>query len=102
MERERIGRYASRLQRDFRNALRDLQILQAQRKQREKAEMADAALILKVCEMKNEPFFPADFGFVLRVEQIETDLIREEYLAEAKMAAKFGFNLEKYSAACGI
>jgi hypothetical protein len=92
-ELDLIGRYASRLQRDFRNALKDLQNLQAQRKQREKEEMADAALIAKVCEMKEEPFYPSDFGFVLRLQQIDFHLRREQYLAEANIAAQFGFNL---------
>jgi hypothetical protein len=98
-ELDLIGRYASRLQRDFRNALKDLQTLQAQRKQREKEEMADAALISKVCEMKEEQFYPVDFGFVLRLEQIDVHIRREEYLAKAKVAAQFDFNIENYLAA---
>ena len=51
--------------------------------------------------MKDEPFDPSDFGFVLRAEQIDTHLLREEYLTEARVAANFGFNPEKYSAAVG-
>ena len=61
--------------------------------------MADAALISKVCEMKEEPFYPSDFGFVLRVAQIDIHIRREDYLAKAKVAAKYDFNIEKYLAA---
>ena len=100
-ELDLIGRYASRLQRDFRHALRDLQTMQAQRKHREKEEMADAALISKVCEMKEEPFYPSDFGFVLRGGQIDVHIRRQDYLAKATVAAKFDFNFEKFSAATG-
>lgn len=96
-----IGRYAARLQRDFRAALKDLEILQAQRKQREQQELPDGARIAQVCAMKEEPFEPVDFGFVLRAEQIDEHFLREEYLAAAKIAAKYGFNAEKYNAAVG-
>ena len=100
-EIELISRYASRLQRDYHNALKDLQAMQAQRKQREQQEMKEAIQIKKVCEMENEPFEPARFGFVLRTKQIETQILRERYLEKAAIAAKVRFNRERYREAVG-
>jgi hypothetical protein len=98
-ELDLIGRYASRLQRDYRNALKDLQNLQAQRQQREKDEMRQAAELAKFCKMKKEPYNPADFGFVSRTSQIDIYTRRQEYIEQAAIAAKYDFNLEKYRTA---
>src|SRR5438067_2813594 len=53
-----ISRYASRLHRDYRNALKDLQAMQFQRKQLEQQELADAALIRKFYQMQEIAFTP--------------------------------------------
>src|SRR5207302_10102661 len=100
-EMDLIGRYASRLQRDYRNALKDLQTLQAARKQREQEEMQDAAAIARLYSMHEQPFHPVDLGFVLRTQQIDTYLLREQLLHEAAAASRFDFDLKKYRAASG-
>ena len=94
-----IGRYASRLQRAYRNALKDLQVLQAQRKQHEEKGLSDAAGIAKLCQMKKEPFRPAEFGFVSSTRQIDIYNHRQDYIEQAAIARKFGFNLDRYLAA---
>ena len=96
-----IGRYSSRLQRDYRLALKDLQTLQDQRKQRERDEMAEAALVRKLCEMKGERFNPVEFGFVSQPEQVDRHIRRREYVTSAGVASKFGSDRKKYSAAVG-
>ena len=96
-----ISRYASRLQRDYRNALKDLQSLQAERQQREEQQLHDAALIRKFYQMEEKPFAPAEFGFVLSVRQIDTYDHRRETLAQARIARDHSFNRVKYHAAKG-
>src|ERR1700738_1398617 len=81
-----ISRYASRLQRDYRNALKDLQSLQTQRQQREEQELHNAALIRKFYKMEEKPFTPAEFGFVSSVRQIDTYDHRHDTLAHARIA----------------
>src|SRR5260370_40503229 len=66
-----ISRYSSRLQRDYRNALKDLQSLQSERKQREEQELHDAALILTLYNMEEKTLTQAESGFVSSVRQIE-------------------------------
>lgn len=96
---ELISRYNSRNQRDFRAALKDIQTLQADRKQAAAKEMAEAALVAKVCAMKDEPFHPIDFGFVSRRTEIDVYMLRQDYLEEAQIAGKFAFNFKNYGAA---
>ena len=96
-----ISRYASRLQRDYRNALKDLQSLQAERRQSEEQQLHDAALIRKFYQMEEKPFAPAEFGFVLSVRQIITYDHRRDTLEQARIARDLSFNREKYQAAKG-
>jgi hypothetical protein len=98
-ELDLIGRYASRLQRDYRAALKDLQNLQTQRKQQEQQQMFQAAEVKKFCEMKREPFLPAAFGFVSHPREIDTYITRTAYLDQAAIAHRVNFNIEKYLAA---
>jgi hypothetical protein len=94
-----IGRYASRLQRDYRAAFKDLQTLQTLRKQHEQQQMFHAAEVKKFCEMKQEPFIPAAFGFVSQPQEIDTYITRSEYIEQAAIAHRVNFNIEKYRAA---
>ena len=94
-EIELISRYTSRLQRDFRSALHELQTLRADYAERQKKEMADAIQIKKFCDMQEEPFNPAKFGFVSQAKDIEIQIFKEDYLEQAKIAAKYNFNREK-------
>ena len=96
-----ISRYASRLQRDYRNALKDLQAMQSERRQREEQELAEAALIRKFYQMEEKPFTPVEFGFVLSVRQIDTYNHRRDTIAEALIAREHRFNREDYHEAVG-
>ena len=94
-----IGRYASRLQRDYRAAFKDFESLQTQRKQRDQQQMDRAAEVKKFCEMKKEPFNPAAFGFVSQAPEIDDYITRSEYIEQAAIAHKVNYNIEKYLAA---
>lgn len=94
-----LGRYASRLQRDYRAALADLQRMQKERKQQQEQQMNEAAEVKKFCEMRNEPFHPAAFGFVSQNSEIDAYIIRREYVEQARIAHRVNFNFEKYQAA---
>ena len=67
---DRLSRHTSRINREFPNTLQELQKVQAERKQREKDEVYEAAEIATFCAMNKEPFQPAEFGFVLQTDQI--------------------------------
>src|SRR6267154_1955525 len=64
--------------------------------ERQKREMAEAIQIKKFCDMQEEPFNPAKFGFVSQARDIEIQIFKEDYLEQAKIAAKYNFNREKY------
>ena len=98
-ELDRLSRHSSRLKREYRTTLEELRNLQERRKQRESAELKEAAEVAKFCAMNKEPFVQADFGFDLHTHKIETYMRRSYYLDQAKIAAIYNFNHEKYLAA---
>ena len=98
---DRIGRYASRIQRDYHNILRDIQNVQQQRKAREEAQMEQAAMLQKFFAMKEEEWNPAEFGFVLTLPQIQEHLHLADRLEQAKSAKICGYKLAKYTHAVG-
>jgi hypothetical protein len=50
-------------------------------------------------ELEKIPFNPAEYGFVLNTVQIDSYIHLNERLADAHIAKKVGYNLEKYRAA---
>src|SRR5205823_10109918 len=96
---ERLSRHSSRLKREYRATLEDLQKLQEKRQQREKTDLKEAAQIAKFCQMNKEPFNPSDFGFVLHTHQVDGYIHRTFYLDQAKIAARYDFDQERYLAA---
>ena len=93
---DRLSRHASRLQRDFDRTLEQLEHLQSRRKQREESQLEDAALIQKLCEMKREPHEPAEFGFVLKLAQVQFHMLRDRCLEQAKLAQRAGYDEAKF------
>ena len=49
-----------------------------------KQEVAEAAKLHNLCKSSNQPFIPADFGFVCSICEIEAYLHRSNRLSEAK------------------
>ena len=80
---DRISRYASRIQRDLHSSIKLLQNLQAERKVREQAVLEQAALLQKLFEMKQEPWTPAEFGFVLTTAEIKRHVHLTDHLQQA-------------------
>ena len=94
-EFDRITRYTSRIQREYHAILKDLQMLQAQRKAREQAALEQAARLQKFFAMKGEAFTPAEFGFVLTAAEIEDYTRSAEQRQHSEAAELAGFNIEK-------
>ena len=81
---DRIGRYTSRIQRDLQSSIKLLLSLQSQRKARGQKDMEEAALLHKYFEMKQEPWNPAEFGFVLTTAEIDRNIRLTTYLDQAR------------------
>ena len=81
---DRITRYTSRIQRDLQSNIKLLITLQSQRKAREQNDLEEAALLHKYFEMKQEPWNPSEFGFVLTSAEIERHIRRSSHLERAK------------------
>ncbi|MDQ2946342.1 MAG: hypothetical protein M3Y27_10445, partial [Acidobacteriota bacterium] len=80
---DRISRYASRIQRDLHCSIKLLQNLQSERKIREQAALEQAALLHKFFEMKQEPWTPTEFGFVLTTPEIKRHIFIADHLQQA-------------------
>ena len=66
-----LGMHGQRLNRQFRTTLDQLRAIQAERREREKQDLKDAASLFEIHKHKGVPFEPADYGFVFSKEQIE-------------------------------
>ena len=85
--------YEQRLHRSTKEALRQLKELQAERRERRKAEMDDAVRLLKTQQMQGLPFDPVEFGFVYSSAEIAREQHRRERLEYSKRAENAAFNL---------
>ena len=81
---DRITRYTSRIQRDLQSSIKLLLSLQTQRKAREQKDLEEAAMVHKYFEMKQEPWNPSEFGFVLTTPEIDRHIRRTRHLEQAK------------------
>src|SRR5947209_4155337 len=91
-----LSRHGQRLSRRFQSTLQQLQALQASRREREQQELSNAADIRKLHEMKEIPYNPAEFGFVLKIPQIDTYLRLTETLGQASLAKQVGYDREEF------
>ena len=98
---ERFSRYASRIQRDYHNTLKELKTLQTERKEHEKFEQPVASDIQKLMQMQQIPWSPSDDGFVVSKAQIDRYQQRERRKHGAYIAKNADFNKDKYLAAGG-
>ena len=62
---------SQRLSRQFQKALDQLRDIQADRHERERRDLKDAAALLELHKHKGVPFDPADHGFVFSKDQVE-------------------------------
>jgi hypothetical protein len=84
---DRIRRYESALTRQAKADLAELHQLQAERKAREAAQKKDAMALHAHFSKLKQTWNPADFGFVLSIDEIEVLTLRNLDLTAALAAA---------------
>jgi hypothetical protein len=85
-ELDRLHRYESRLFRQSTKDMASLQALQTERKALQAAQEKQAVQLLNHFSKLGQTWNPADFGFVLSTEEIETLAIRSMDRAAANAA----------------
>jgi hypothetical protein len=75
---------SQRLSRQFQKALDQLREIQAERRERERHDLTDAAALLEHHKHKGIPWEPADHGFVFSKDQVERHAQRLIRLNEAR------------------
>jgi hypothetical protein len=66
-----LGLHGQRLSRQFQRALEALRDIQADRTERERRDLKDAAALLELHKHKGVPWEPSDHGFVFSKEDVE-------------------------------
>jgi len=75
--------YEHRLTRKFQNTLKQFRDIQADRRKLEQAEFDAASKVMKHHQCKQLDYNPADDGFVLSAERLETLMRRQQHIEEA-------------------
>ncbi|HYL77296.1 MAG TPA: hypothetical protein VEU96_23990 [Bryobacteraceae bacterium] len=78
--------YEHRLTRKFQTTLKQFRDIQADRRQREKAEFDDAAKVMKHHQSKQIDYNPAHDGFVFSAPQLDTWMRRQQHIEDAALA----------------
>lgn len=79
-----LGKHSHRLSRQFHKALDQLRLIQADRRERQRRDLKDAAAILQFHKHKGIPWEPADDGFVFSKAQVERASQRMIHLNESR------------------
>src|SRR5208282_5086781 len=66
-----LGLHSQRLSRQFQKSLDQLRAIQADRMERQRRDLKDAAALLELHKHKGVPWEPADHGFVFSKDQVE-------------------------------
>ncbi len=83
----------TRLSRQFQKALDKLREIQAERQDRERRDLKDAAALLELYKHKQQPWEPADHGFVFTKQQVERASERMLRQNEARQVAYARFHI---------
>jgi len=88
-----LGVQGHRLSRQFQKALENLRDIQADRRDRERRQLKDAAALLELHKHKGIPWHPTDHGFVFSKEEVErhSELLKRQN--EARQIAYFRFEV---------
>ncbi len=78
-----LGLHSTRLSRQFNKAVDHLHALQAERRERERRQLKDAAQLLDLYKRRELPWQPSDHGFVFSLDQVER---HREYLIRTNEA----------------
>jgi len=81
-----LSMHEHRLSRQFERALKQLREIQAERREKEKEQMENAARLLSLHQAEGLPYDPAEDGFVFSNDEIETSLRRTYRLQQANQA----------------
>ena len=95
----RIALYTQRLVNQSKSLLKQLEEIQAKRRERQAAEMEDAVRLYRYHQMMREPFDPAANGFVFSLDQIRQADQRQNLNNNAQAAEYYKFNRQKYDKA---
>ena len=88
-----INLQGTRLSRQFQKALDKLRQIQAERQDRERRDLKDAAALLELYKHKQQPWDPSDHGFVFTKQQVERASERMLRQNEARQVAYVRFHL---------
>ncbi len=88
-----INVQGTRLSRQFQKALDKLRQIQAERQDRERRDLKDAAALLELYKHKQQPWEPADHGFVFTKQQVERASERMKRQNEARHVEYVRFHI---------
>jgi hypothetical protein len=88
-----LGLHYTRLSRQFQKAVDQLRDIQADRAQRERRDLKDAAALLELHKHKGVPWAPADHGFVFLKCDVERFAQRNMRLNEARHIEHVRFHM---------
>jgi len=86
-----LGLHGARLARQFQKTLDQLRAIQADRCERQRQDLKDAAAIMENHKDKNIPWEPADDGFVFSKDQVENAARRMTRVNDARQIADVRF-----------
>jgi hypothetical protein len=93
-----LATYQQRIVRMMRDAKRDLEGMQAERKREEAAKKTGAAEVYRFCKMMELPWKPEEYGFVYSEKEMEAEVGRREMKKEVELARHFDYDRGKYEA----
>jgi hypothetical protein len=80
-----LGLLGHRLSRQFQKAVDQLRAIQSERRELERRDLRDAAMLLEVHEHKGTPWEPADDGFVFSLDDLRRFVRRQNIVKERHM-----------------
>jgi hypothetical protein len=86
-----LGLHGARLSRQFEKTLAQLREIQFERRERQRRDLRDAAILLEFHRHKGIPWDPADSGFVFSKDQVERAAQRIMRLQESRTIEYFRF-----------
>jgi hypothetical protein len=94
-----LGLHYTRLSRQFQKTVDHLREIQADRAERERRDLKDAAALLELHKHKGVPWEPADHGFVFSKDQVEAFAQRLMRLNESRPIEHVRFHMQPPSRA---
>ena len=86
-----LGLHGQRLSRQFHKTLEHLRAIQSERRERERRDLKDAALVAEFHKRKEIPYDPAQDGFVFSQSEIDAFIQRQKRVEQARRVEQFLF-----------